>query len=628
MKIIQFLFIIVLLSAYYTSDSQTTYNSEKIISKKIFSKNINNIDVDFQISLQNLQSPFEGNSTYSKYLQELKSEIDKKYPVKAMPYSTVRISANIIDTPAVEYSFEANKYNYSVPNDNTLAVSKSGIIVSAINTNIIFYDSKHDSLLKSISLNVFSDTLSVISTQQYDPKVIYDYQKDRFIIVNLAGSSSNNTTHIVVAFQKDADVLGEWSFYALEGNPLNDTSWTDFPAISLSNDELFITGNLLRYGGSWQASFKQSVIWQIDKQAGFDGDNLINTRLYKDIKSNNVNLRNIHPVIGGDSYFGPEMYFMSNKNFAIQSDTFFIIKTSGLLSNSNTKLEIRLLKSDKNYGAPPNPRMPGGKRLATNDARVLGAFYQNNVLQFVGNTIDTATGFATIYHGLIRNPDTANSIKLNLYKSDTLEFGYPNISYIGTNKNSLHSIISFDYTSTIINPGFAAMFFEKEGSYSDLKILKAGETYMNVLMGALQRWGDYSGSQPAYGEAGKVWVCGTYGKINPGQRIYGTWITKLFSNVEDEPVPDHIVKNSIKIFPNPSKDDKINFEFYIPAQLNIDVEIFDLMGRKITIMKNYKASTGLNSLSFSTIPLENGTYFIRIYGDNKQIFSNKFIVLN
>jgi len=93
-------------------------------------------------------------------------------------------------------------------------------------------------------------------------------------------------------------------------------------------------------------------------------------------------------------------------------------------------------------------------------------------------------------------------------------------------------------------------------------------------------------------------------------------------------VPDHIVKNSIKIFPNPSKDDKINFEFYIPAQLNIDVEIFDLMGRKITIMKNYKASTGLNSLSFSTIPLENGTYFIRIYGDNKQIFSNKFIVLN
>jgi hypothetical protein len=606
--------------------AQTSYQTKRFAVKKQTKKNIRNLNKDYHFTIQSLESPFEGNTHYRHFLEDLKAKSALMYPYRPQA-SSMRKTNDVLDTMQVHHSFEGNLYNYSVPNDNTLAVNKDGIVLSAINTNIIFYDVKNDSLLKRVSLNVFSDTLDYVSNHQYDPKVIYDYQLDRFIVINLAGASSDNTTHIVVGFQNTDDVLGEWSFYALEGNPLNDTSWTDFPAISLSNDELFITGNLLRYGGSWQTSFKQSVIWQVDKYAGFDGDSVINTQLFHGISFNGVNIRNLHPVRGGSGFFGPEMYYMSNKNFAIQSDTFFVLKTTDLLSSANNKLEIKMVKSSTSYGAPPNPRMPGNKRLATNDARVLGAFLENDVLQFVGNTIDTSNGYATIYHGLIESPDVASTADLVLLKNDSLQFGYPNISYAGTNEKSLHAVVNCNYANQTINPGFCSFFFEKEGSYSDIQVLKTGDSYIDVLFGALQRWGDYSGSQPVYGEPGKVWVSGTYAKTNPGQRVYGTWISLLESTTKDAPVYP-IPNQSAYVYPNPASNDYLSLVFDMPMQGNVQVDLVDINGRVISLAKDYSVKQGANRLSFTTLDLSNGLYVIRIYQADQLLYNSKLVIAN
>ena len=55
---------------------------------------------------------------------------------------------------------------------------------------------------------------------------------------------------------------------------------------------------------------------------------------------------------------------------------------------------------------PPNAMQPTYQThglLATNDARVLGAFLENDKIQFVHNTMDTATGHCAVYHGIISN---------------------------------------------------------------------------------------------------------------------------------------------------------------------------------------------------------------------------------
>lgn len=603
---------------------KTDYKSSKYRFKKSYQVVPDKYQDKWEANVHNLQPPFEANKTYKYFLQKRKQEIEKRFKQKEN-YNYSYAAKSDDDSLLIEESFEGNS-NSGIPNDNTMAISNDGIIVSAINTNIIFYDTKNDTLLKKVALKVFSDTIDTVSTHQYDPKVIYDYQQDRFIIVYLAGSSANSKSNILVGFSSTNNPMDLWHFYALPGDAVNDTSWTDYPAISLSDDELYITGNLLEYGGSWQTSFRQSVIWQIDKYAGFNGEEL-DAKLYYDIKFDDEYIRNIHPVRGGSKFYGPEMYFLSNKNFTYQSDSIFLIKTSNKI-NENSELSVNYLKSDVLYGAPPNAKMPNGQNLATNDARVLGAYYQNDHIQFVANTLDTITGNAAIYHGFIYAPETAVNVKGKILSTSNMEFGYPNISYVGTNELSKHAIITFDYTGDTIFPGFASIFVAEEEEYSNIKIIKEGESNINRLMGNLERWGDYSGTQPVYNEEGKIWACGTFGRNLNNYGVYGTWIAKLSKTKEDDPVLPGNKDIDLSVFPNPSANEYVNIEFLLDESQNVEAYLLDANGKLIDIIYTGEVEVGKNVLNFNTSSLNNGMYFLVLRNNKKILSKNKIIVTN
>ena len=610
--------------------AQTTYKSEVRSFPLDHSHSISSVRNDFFVNIQNIDTIRQGNLKYSDFVQQKKKEIAK------YDYSFVHNSANknsrlTTDTtykPKTGKSFEGNPYNGSVPNDNTMAISKDGIVVAAINTNIIFYDINNDSLLKIVSLSKFSDTLTAVSKHQYDPKAIYDYKEDKFILVYLAGASSDNTSDIIVAFSETNDPLGNWNFYTLPGDAVNDTSWSDYPAIALNDKELIVTINLLKYGGSWQTAFRQSVVWQVGKSEGYKGDS-IHTRLFHDIKYNGINIRNIHPVRGGSQYYGPEVYLLSNQNFALESDTFFLMKITDSYNQPSPKLEVNLLLSDAKYGMPPNARQIGSKRLATNDARVLGAFFENGEIQFVGNSIHISgtDKYAGFYHGLIKGPDNATDFHLTIYNDKqhpNFEYGYPNISYCGTNSKSQHSIITVNYSAADTFPGFGAIFFERDSAFSTMRNLHSGNTYIRVLW-SLQRWGDYSGTQPMYGQPGKVWASGTFGKVVGNKRAYGTWVAELYSPVDDP--QEEPVDFSAKAFPNPPLDYRVSIEFNLPEQQEVQIEIIDMNGRIVATIFDGPALAGKNVLSFSTVNLENGFYVVRIRDGKELLYSQKIMVV-
>ena len=49
----------------------------------------------------------------------------------------------------------------------------------------------------------------------------------------------------------------------------------------------------------------------------------------------------------------------------------------------------------------PSGRQSIAKLLATNDSRMLGAIRDDSWIQYVHNSMDTATGNAAVYHGTI-----------------------------------------------------------------------------------------------------------------------------------------------------------------------------------------------------------------------------------
>jgi hypothetical protein len=65
-------------------------------------------------------------------------------------------------------------------------------------------------------------------------------------------------------------------------------------------------------------------------------------------------------------------------------------------------------------------------------------------------------------------------------------------------------------------------------------------------------------------------------------------------------VPDVPSKN-VKIYPNPT-DGQITIEFKLKEGENVSLELFDLLGKKLAQMGNYKATGTLQKLHFNIAP--------------------------
>lgn len=574
--------------------------------KKLATSRVQTKSDDFNARLISLEAPHPGGSSYRDYLEVVKQQIpEKKYNAG----SSVSYKKELIAKPFLQNNFKGNPYN-GIPNDNHIAISNDGKIVSVINSSIFIYD-ESGTLIQNMSLKSFTDTLG-FNESQYDPKVVYDNKSDRFILAILNGRY-DSTSAILWAFSQTNDPTGDWNLYAMSGNPLNDSSWSDYPMLSVSNDEVFFTINLLKNGGTWQNSFKQTVIWQIDKNKAYAGEEL-DTRLYSDINYEGKNLRNICPVKKGSSVGNDDCYFLSNRNFSIESDSIFLLHINGKKDDSKTELSINLLKGDQPYGVPPAADQTILHGLQTNDARILDAFIEQDEIWFVNNSVYPENNFAGIYFG--KHKLNSTTVQATYIGSDTLEFGYPGIAFTGTD-DAIEAMIVSNHSSKDHFPGCGIFYCTNQG-ISDYKVIKEGDTYINIINGD-QRWGDYIGIQTKYNNIGEVWISATYGhKQNNSitKNQYGTWIGRLdkygLNSVEE---PKH--NNSANTYPNPAIN-QVTVLFTAKNTTYASFDIYDMNGRMIHHISNDKLKKGENAYNFSVNPLQSGQYFLVITDLSKQ----------
>lgn len=552
------------------------------------------------------QNPDQLNILKQDLLENLHPEFNKASALR-----------DVVDTPYLWKGLQAQGYNGSVPNDNDIAVS-AGYLISVMNTNLFSYDLTADTSLGIITLQGFSTPLNNTHSK-YDPKAMYDPDQNKFIVVFLAGFSSS-ASDIIVAFSQTENPGGTWNLYSLPGNPLGDSLWSDYPSVALTNKELFITVNHLADNESWQTGWRRSVIWQVNKNDGFTGDSL-HTQLHYDINYNSDGIRNLCPVKGGSHLYGADMYFLSQRNLDISNDTFFLVHITDTMNAASQELTVKPVVSDACYFVPINAKQPSVNDLATNDSRVLGAFYENDRIQFVGNTTDTLTATAAFYHGVMKDVTTWPAIQLHTISDDSICYGYPNIAYAGTGSSDNHAIIGVLRSSEVLFPGYSAIATDGEGSYSAEKNVKDGLSYHSAING-VQRWGDYTGAQRDYILPGVVWVNGSYGLTN---HKMSTWVSQLAIMPPPAGVP--VVNNNIpqfSLYPNPSMQN-LNIQFRAHDYAVCNFEIYDMGGKMIKLLMNEKISPGNNKFNFSTNPLPAGEYVLRISSNSKLIAAQKFI---
>ena len=588
----------------------------------------NSID-DWKVNIQHhkIHAP-DGNSTFHE-LQRRKQIIERLYPRKNN--SILRNDSLPLDSfPILGEGFIGNLPGTSTPNDNNIAISDSGMMISVVNTSMYVYDLNNDTLLYDKHMSLFLSNYMTLFGSKFDPKVIYDPSSDRFIMLVLNGSSVLSSKY-VACFSTTNNPMDPWHVYAIPGNPLNDNSWSDYPAIALTKEDVFLTINLLEPNGSWQTSFKQSIIWQINKESGHNGNDTLNSKLWYDIAEGGINIRNIHPVRAARGDYADNIYLLSNRNFAIESDSIYLIEITDTYNSGNAQINIDLIHSDDNYYLTKDAPQTNWQSLATNDNRVLGGTIEDGIIQFVQNGTDTTTGNTCIFKGRL---DVANKTCSGYNIADpVLNFGYANIASTAVNPGEHQSIVTFEYTSDNHYPGMAAVYMNDDWQYGKVKIVKQGENYISVFNDSLERWGDYSGIQQKYNEPCKVWANATYGGSDNRNR---TWIVELMSDSTcREPSPilppepaDSIVYNGEyngKIFPNPVYD-MLSFALTADEDSDIVIDVMDMRGRLVKQLYNGMVKQGENILSFTNHYLNNGMYVLWVKKGDEVLYSEKFVV--
>ncbi len=584
---------------------------------------VSEVEDKYTAQVYNLEAPSPGGNVDKERLREVKKEISKRFPYKVNKGVRKTTAA---DAPVIAIDFIADSLT-GIPPDNNIAISKGNKAVSVLNSNFAVLDATTGNMTyrRSLKYLTLSVGLNGLNDHRYDPKIIYDPGADRYICVVL--NATNGANYIIVGFSKTNDPAGTWNMYKFYGDRKGDTTWFDYPAIAITKDEFFLTGNKLGYNTSWKTGFKETVVYQIDKQSGYNGATNLTYQVWDSIKhANGDYVRYLHPVKAGWAIEGPAQYFMSNRNFGVQTDSIWLVKIPDNIASGNKNIEIKQLKTPVKYGAPPNGRQPDTSvTLATNDARMLGAFYIDDEIQFTHTTVNAASGAAAVFHGVIKdyknNPSVTHA---SIVGVDTLDFGYPNLAYAGKKDGKVQSIIGFNFTGPSTFPGSAAVLYDGS-QYSDIVRIKEGSTSIDILSGKEQRWGDYSGAQVDWNNAGSVWVVGIYGKKVGTASQYGNWMAKLQAPNTVSIAKQENVALDAKVYPNPAFQ-FVDFEFKLKEAAAVSFVIYNMQGQKVDQVLEQGCKRGRNLIRFNISTLPVGQYILKAQtASGERVMAENFI---
>ncbi|MBL7811685.1 MAG: T9SS type A sorting domain-containing protein [Bacteroidetes bacterium] len=493
------------------------------------------------------------------------------------------------------------------PNDNHVAVGNDGKFISVMNTVIRAYDASGKQI-KGWSLENFINlpNKQVKPIPQlnrvFDPRVLYDPFTDRYIVLFMEGTT-DKTSKIIVGFSSSSNPLDPWNVYAIPGKPTKDSIWSDYPIVAHNRTDLFFTVNLIGVGASWEEGFTEAIIWQINKQDGYNGDTL-HKNFYSNIKYKGKSLRSICAIQNGPMPDGTDNYFISVRPIDKINDTVFLLRVTNTQRSGNANLELQQLKSPMKYGFPPSALQPDTSyKLRTNDCRVLTALRLGNTIQYLQNSINFGTYQAHLTHNTIYNISSSPRIEARMITDDSLDMGYPAICAAGKSANDPSTIIAMVYSSPWHYPGTAVLYHNRYGEYSDIVKVKTGQSliYYTYIPKGEQRWGDYEGIQPKYNEPGVFYMVGSYGK----QQSMFAWVARIKVNdkVLNQPVED------VRVFPNPAlqqQDMLIEIKLTQPGRYL--VYLTDMAGNRVRDEQPFDLEAGTNLFRLHANDVANGVY--------------------
>lgn len=518
--------------------------------------------------------------------------------------------------PYVNLNFEANWSLVGTPPDNSMAISNGGYVVTVNNDDIEYYNTSGTFLYYSYWSDFFND--ATLTSIIYDPRVIYDSQADRFILVILHGSSST-TSKVILGVSKTNNPSDGWWVYKLTGNPLNNSCWVDFPNIGVSTHDIFITGNLFSNSGS----FNQAVIYQISKSSCLSGGT-INWAYFSGLSSSPYNAFSLVPLSNGQQgNYGPGIYLVSNNNSSASAIRLWHVTNN--LGSSPTLNSSTVTTTA--YSVAGDAQQSGSSDyLSIGDCRIMSGFYLDGTAHFVFHS-NIGSGWNGINYNRL-NISTLTNQSVGWGLAGTYDYCYPSVASFATSPTDKSVMIAFLRSSSAIFPEVRVVNCDDAMAFSSSVQVKAGETFVNYMTGN-ERWGDYSGACRKHNNASPtVWLAGCYGANISGyaNNVYKTRVAEITGGPVTE-IEENENNQTGCVFPNPIAD-LMHVSFDAPGQKEINISIYDQEGRLVKLLYRDTPRQGAMKLTFNRGALSKGIYFVNIMAGNELLKSEKVVMVN
>jgi hypothetical protein len=531
--------------------------------------------------------------------------------------------------PVLEVGYNAHGNN-GTPSDNTAAVNKNNQLICIVNSSIRYYNTTTGASIGAIiGLGSFFSTPqngALKSNNLCDPKVMFDPQAEKFIIMAQTCDGNSATSQVLVAFSKTSDPTAGWYFYQFNGNPsaqVGQQVWFDYPKIGVSNSDFYVTGNL--FNNSDQ--YVQSVVFQINKIKCYAGNALgaNDALIWYNITNDPFTLVPMsNGQLGG---YGNQMYMCATlPSFGSTNIGIYEITNTGANNPQLVDQYVNIIDAP----APGNGDQNGTNlKLNSGDNRGMDGYYLNGTIHYVFHCNATGNYSGINYARLIRTGGFWSVLNNETIKIANTDLAFPSIASFGWTPGDQSALIYFNYSSTSSFPGMKAIYVDGSFNKSNPIEVKTGTGFVNYgAQGGEVRWGDYSAVTRVHNATKPtVWCFGMYGNTNHNwTNHFAKLSTSTWPTGTEEPQLQK--SEELSIYPNPVVDDMCNIKLHLEVDGNLEITLLDMSGKYIRTICRAPGIKGDNLFSFNKGALPTGNYIVSIVQNDKLFRNEKISVIH
>ena len=439
---------------------------------------------------------------------------------------------NLTFIPPDTHGAVGTNYLMSVGNGSVRIQTRTGAVVSS-------------TTLDNFWSSVFTNGITGV----FDPKVLYDETRDRFIFTaGYAGFDPNSA--VLMGVSATGDPTGTWFLYRIQADATGKV-WADYPSIGFNANWVVVTMNMFDFTGS----FVRANIYIFDKANLYAGGAAANNTLDANPNPQRFTLA---PIVNHDD---------TAAMFLIQNSTGADRNNNGVLTlyTITGRVGFETVNPQGNLIVPGGwgdlpivgtadfmPQLGSAIRIQGNDSRMQNALLRNgslwcahHVFLPLGGRIRAAVqwfqispfgGGLVLQRGQIDDPSAQRF------------FGFPSIA-VNRKNDALVGYSSFgtnQYASA--NYSFRLATDPPNTMQAD-QLLKAGEgPYFKTFSGNENRWGDYSMTVTDPLNGVDMWTIQEFAATpfgnNPNATNSGRWGT-WWGRVAGPPAPDGIFEITV-----------------------------------------------------------------------------------